>query len=122
MNKTRFYLFAVALAASALVGGCRRTDVRACDIEIQGLTTENAIQIKKATASLLRYQGVVKDSLVWHMGANGNLVLTLKYDSLQVAQTNLRMAIAETGAKVVFPPNNANGIAGYLDEKPASVD
>lgn len=111
-------LFALVL----LAGGCRRTDVRTCDIEIEGLTTENAIQIKKATASLLRYQGVKKDSLDWHTGANGNLVLTLRYDAMQVAQTNLRMAIAETGAKVVFPPNNANGIAGYLNEKPASVD
>ena len=115
--------FAVCLLAAALAaGGCRREDIRACDIEIAGLTTENAIQIRRATEALQRYQGVKRDSLDWHMGPNGNLVLSLRYDAMQIAQTNLRMAIAATGAKVVSPANTPDGVAGYLDEKPASVD
>lgn len=110
------------ICAFCLIVGCRREDIRSCDIEIAGMTMENVIQMKKATAALERYQGVIRDSYDWHMAENGNLVLTLKYDSMQIAQTNLRMTIAETGARVVFPANNKNGVAGYVDHKPASVD
>ncbi|MGN0855726.1 MAG: hypothetical protein ACI4R9_09445 [Kiritimatiellia bacterium] len=103
-----------------LFAGCRREDIRTCDIEIQGMTLDDAIRMKRATRALERYQGVLKDSYHWDMAANGNLVLTLKYDSMQVAQTNLRMSIAETGATVVFPTKT--GPAGYVNEKPAGVE
>ena len=100
------------MVAALAVGGCRREDVRTCDIEIRGLTTASAVQIKKAEAALGRYAGVRKGPYDWHMGGNGNLVLTLQYDSMQIAQTNLRMAIAETGAEVVCP-TNASWRAGH---------
>lgn len=124
MKPIHVKLFAIhfVLLAGLLVGGCRREDIRVCDIEIKGMTTENVIQMKKVTGALERYAGVRKDSYSWHMADNGNLVLSLKYDSMQIAQTNLRMATAETGANVVFPENNRNGKAGYVDLKPASVE
>ncbi len=110
------------IAAALAVGGCRREDIRACDIEIAGMTTESALQIRKAADALAHCPGVKTDSFDWRMGPNGNLVLSLQYDAMQIAQTNLRMAIAATGAQVVFPGNNPSGVAGYLDEKPASVE
>ncbi len=36
----------------------------------------------------------------------------MKYDSMTVAQTNIRMAIESKGIKVVFP-ENTTGRAGY---------
>lgn len=117
--KSAFPLLSLTLLIG-LFAGCRREDIRSCDIEIEGMTTENVIQMKRVTRALERYQGVKRDSYSWHMAENGHLVLTLKYDSMQIAQTNLRMSIAETGAKVVFPTKT--GAAGYVSEKPASVE
>ena len=38
--------------------------------------------------------------------------LTLKYDSMQIAQANIRYAIDEKGVKVAFPEKTDNR-AGY---------
>lgn len=46
----------------------------------------------------------------------------MKYDSMKIAHTNIRMLLQEAGLEVVFPKNNKSGVAGYLDVKPASVD
>ena len=54
----------------------------------------------KVEAALLRYNGVRKDSYRWDMAAK---TLTLSYDSMQVAQANVRYAIDESGVKVAFP-------------------
>ena len=115
--------YLLLLAFFICLVGCRREDIRTCDVEIEGMTLQNTIQMRKVTDALLAYDGngITRDAFSWRMAENGNLVLTITYDSMQLAQTNLRMAIAETGAKVVFPPNNKNGVAGYVNEKPASV-
>ena len=97
MNKTAKTLFA-ACAAALLVAtpGCRREDVREFTVSIPGLTEANKTQVVEALA---KYSGVKKDSYVWDMSAK---TLTLRYDSMQIAKTNIRMAIADKGIKVDF--------------------
>ena len=91
MNKTRFYLFAVALAASALVGGCRRTDVREFEVSIPAMTAESEPAIRQSLAS---FGGVEKTSLKFDQKEKK---LTLRYDSMQLAKKNIEMAIAAAG-------------------------
>ena len=43
---------------------------------------------------------MLKDSYDWDMSAK---TLTLKYDSMKIAQANIRYAIDEAGVKVSFP-------------------
>ena len=50
-----------------------------------------------------------EDSYVWDMQAK---TLTLKFDSMQIAQANIRYAIDEKGVKVAFPEKTDNR-AGY---------
>ena len=47
--------------------------------------------------------------------------LTMRYDSMKIAQTNIRMLIESKGVEVHFP-SNTTGVAGYLDVKPKSVE
>ena len=96
---------AAILVLAALVG-CRREDVRSVTIEIPDLTPENRQSVVEAVS---KYNGVFKDSLEWDFASK---TLTLKYDSMQVAQTNLRMAIESKGLKVVYPENKT-GRAGH---------
>ena len=79
------------------LGGCRRTDVREMTVTMPSLQ-----EADKATviAALARYNGVEKDSYRWDMASK---TLTLRYDSMQVAQANIRYAIDEKGVKVAFP-------------------
>ena len=57
-------------------------------------------QKETVVAALAKYSGVRKDSYVWDMQAK---TLTLKYDSMQIAQANIRYAIDEQGVTVAFP-------------------
>ena len=101
MKKT---ILAATLALALF--GCRRADVRTVTIEIPDLAPANRQQVVDA---LSKYNGVEKDSFKWDFQAK---TVTLAYDSLQVAQTNLRMAIEAKGLTVVYPPNTT-GRAGY---------
>ena len=85
-----------------LLSGCRREDVREMTVSMPSLT-----EAQKATvvAALAKYSGVRKDSYVWDMQAK---TLTLKYDSMQIAQANIRYAIDEKGVKVAFPEKTDN--------------
>ena len=97
------------LILSALVlslAGCRRTDVREMTVEMQSLS---AADKSKVVEALARFGGVKKDSYQWDVNAK---TLTLRYDSMQVAQANIRYAIDEKGVKVVFPKKTDNH-AGY---------
>ena len=76
--------------------GCRREDVREFTVSIPGLMPANQA---KVVESLQKYAGVKKDSLVFDFDKK---TLTLRYDSMQIAQTNIRMAIQEKGIKVDF--------------------
>ena len=98
MNKTIFHTFSLLLFTfSVLFCGCRREDIREMTVTMPSLT-----EAQKATvvAALAKYSGVRKDSYVWDMQAK---TLTLKYDSMQIAQANIRYAIDEKGVKVAFP-------------------
>ena len=59
----------------------------------------------KIVEALAKYNGVEKDSYKWDMNAK---TLTLRYDSMQIAQANIRYAIDEKGVKVAFPVKTDN--------------
>lgn len=84
----------LSAAVLAVILGCRREDVRDYTIEIPELTDANKAQVVEALA---KYAGIKKDSFKWDMAAK---TLTLKYDSMAIAKTNIRMAIEEKGLKV----------------------
>jgi hypothetical protein len=84
----------LSAAILAVILGCRREDVRDYTIEIPELTDANKAQVVEALA---KYVGIKKDSFKWDMAAK---TLTLKYDSMAIAKTNIRMAIEEKGLKV----------------------
>ncbi len=96
----------LVLSLFAALAGCRREDVRECTFSIPGLTESNRTTVVQA---LSKYAGIAKDSYRWDFAAK---TLTLRYDSMQIAQTNIRMAIAERGVEVEFP-TNTTGRAGY---------
>ena len=84
-------------AALAALGGCRREDVREMTVLMPELKEGDRAKVAE---SLAKYQGVLKDSYDWDMSAK---TLTLKYDSMKIAQANIRYAIDEAGVKVSFP-------------------
>ena len=84
----------LSAAILAVILGCRREDVRDYTIEIPELTDANKAQVVEALA---KDAGIKKDSFKWDMAAK---TLTLKYDSMAIAKTNIRMAIEEKGLKV----------------------
>ena len=94
-------LFAALFLALALAG-CRREDIREMTVSMPGLTEADKAKVVEALA---KYNGVKKDSYVWDMGAK---TLTLRYDSMQIAQANVRYAIDEKGIKVAFPEKTDN--------------
>jgi hypothetical protein len=96
-------VFAALVLALA---GCRREDVREMTVTMQSLTDADKAKVVEALA---RFNGVKKDSYQWDADAK---TLTLRYDSMQVAQANIRYAIDEKGVKVVFPKKTDNH-AGY---------
>ena len=91
-----------ALTALTVLTGCRREDVREMTVSMPGLTEANKAKVVEALA---KYNGVQKDSYVWDMNAK---TLTLRYDSMQIAQANIRYAIDEKGVKVAFPEKTDN--------------
>ena len=97
------FLLAVSLF---LVTGCRRTDVREMTVSMPGLVESDKAKVVEA---LSRYGGIEKGSYKWDMEAR---TLTLRYDSMQVAQANIRYAIDEKGIKVAFP-EKADDRAGH---------
>jgi len=97
-------IFAATLLLAA--AGCRRTDVREMTVSIPGLNQTNMPVVVQALA---KYDGVKKDSYVWDVSAK---TLTLKYDSMKIAQSNIRYAIDESGVAVEFP-KKADDRAGH---------
>lgn len=105
MKKTLLSVLTLA-AFAVLCAGCRRADVREFTVSIPGLTQANKAMVEQALA---KYNGIEKDSYVWDFSKK---TLTLRYDSMQIARTNIRMAIAGKGIAVDFP-TNTTGRAGY---------
>ena len=93
----KHFIALAALAALTALTGCRREDVREMTVSMPGLTEADKAKIVEALA---KYNGVEKDSYKWDMNAK---TLTLRYDSMQIAQANIRYAIDEKGVKVAFP-------------------
>ena len=105
MNQV-LHVLPVLLVILALISGCRREDVREMTVSMPALTEADKAKVVEALA---KYNGVMKDSYVWDMSAR---TLTLRYDSMQIAQANIRYAIDEKGVKVVFPKKTSDR-AGY---------
>lgn len=95
MKMRHFFLFATSLLL--LLPGCRRTDVRELTVSLPALQEADKAKVVEALA---RYNGVEKDSYRWDMATK---TLTLRYDSMQVAQANIRYAIEAKGVKVAYP-------------------
>ena len=106
MTGLRYSVAVSSFAAFAVLSGCRREDVREMTVTMPGLSETNRSEV---VAALARYDGIRKDSYVWDMEAK---TLTLKYDSMRVAQSNIRYAIDEKGIKVKFP-EKTDDHAGY---------
>ena len=106
MTGLRYAVAVSSFAAFAAISGCRREDVREMTVTMPGLSETNRSEV---VAALARYDGIRKDSYVWDMEAK---TLTLKYDSMRVAQSNIRYAIDEKGIKVKFP-EKTDDHAGY---------
>lgn len=102
----KYAIFMFALAATLFSGGCRREDIREMTVSMPSLKETDKQTVYKV---LSRYQGVLKDSFVWDLQAK---TLTLSYDSMKVAQANIRYAIDEAGIKVSFPVKTTDR-AGY---------
>ncbi len=87
---------AVLLVALALCG-CRREDIREMTVTMPGLKEADRATVE---AALKDYRGIDKTSYRWDMDAK---TLTLSYDSMRIAQSNIRYAIDEKGVEVAFP-------------------
>ena len=96
----------VVLLLAAFASGCRREDVREMTVLMPGLAESNKAAV---VAALAKYNGIQKDSYKWDMQAK---TLTLRYDSMQIAQANIRYAIDEKDIAVSFP-SNTTGRAGH---------
>ena len=94
MKKTIYFLIASCIV---LFAGCRREDIREMTVLMPGLTEADKTKVVEALA---KYNGIDKSSYTWDMAAK---TLTLRYDSMQIAQANVRYAIDEKGVKVAFP-------------------
>lgn len=105
--KTELIILATTVA---LLAGCRREDWRETVIEAPGLTQSNSAAVD---AALSRYEGVDVKSVKKDFDKK---TITVRYDSMKVAQTNLRMALTDKGIEVVFPENKT-GVAGYINTR-----
>ena len=105
--KTNLVLsLAAALLSGAAFVGCTREDIREMTVVMPGLKAAEQPLVLEAIA---KYNGIDKNSYKWDLAAG---TLTLRYDSMQVAQSNIRYAIEERGIKVEFPKKTDNH-AGY---------
>lgn len=92
------------------LAGCRREDVREMTVVIPGLDVSDPRKGTKVVEAVVTAQdGVFPESYVWDLDRK---TLRLKYDSMKVAQANIRYAIDEHGIAVEFPQKKDDH-AGY---------
>lgn len=96
-------LFIFALIACA---GCRRIDYRTMTINMPDFKESDKPKIVEV---LKKYNGIDKSSYEWNLKEK---TLTLRYDSMQIAQANIRYAIDESVTRVAFP-KKTDTRAGY---------
>ena len=112
----------VAVMALVAICGCRREDIVEFTVEIPGLTQENKGKIVEAFTMRRNgqpprtYDGIRPDTFEFDFEKK---TLKMKYDSMKIAQTNIRMLIESAGVEVTFP-SNTTGVAGYLNARPVS--
>ena len=117
-------LLLIAIAAVATLSGCRREDIREFTVDMPSLTEADkqkvvdAFTIRSPDRPPRVYDGIFTDSFKFDFEKK---TLTMRYDSMKIAQTNIRMLIESNGVEVLFP-SNTTGVAGYLDVKPKSVE
>ena len=95
--------------------GCKRNDFRRHDFHVPGMTKSNT---NKIVTALSKYEGVDLDSIVWDLQAK---TLSVRFDSMKVAQTNIRMAIEKEKIAVEYN-KKTDGAAGYLNKRDTEVD
>ena len=88
---SKIKIFLSVLTVLFALAGCRRTDVRDFAVEIPSATEADVPAI---AACLSPYAGVERGSLKFDASKR---VLTLRYDSMQLARKNIEMAIAGIG-------------------------
>lgn len=114
----------IAIASLAALSGCRREDIREFTVQLPSLTEADKQKVVEAFTIRSQgrpprvYEGIFTDSFKFDFEKK---TLTMKYDSMKIAQTNIRMLIEGKGVEVLFP-SNTTGVAGYLDVKPKSVE
>lgn len=114
MKTIPLVLFAIALTAFS---GCRREDIREFTVDIPGLTPENTNKVVQAFWLADPYnprggryrEGIDIETFRFDLEKKK---LTMKYDSMKTAHTNIRMLIQDAGIEVFFP-SNTTGRAGY---------
>ena len=112
----RIEIFA-AIALTAALAGCRRTDVREFQVEIPDLAPSMSNTVRSAffiadpmSPNRGRWcDGVMVQDIKFDYDRRE---LTVRYDSMKIAQTNIRMLLESKGLKVVYPENKT-GRAGH---------
>jgi hypothetical protein len=105
----------IVISALSVILGCKRSDFRRHEFHIPGMTAVNTNRIVKA---LSKYDGVDLDSLKWNLQTK---TLSIRFDSMKVAQTNIRMAIEKENIAVSYNKKTDN-VAGYLNKRDTEVD
>lgn len=91
MKQLAILLFCAAVAFSSLTG-CRVRDERGMTIDIPSLKTEaDQEKVRSVVAPLV---GIVQTNMVFDLQKHQ---LRLRYDSMQIAEKNIEIAIAEAG-------------------------
>ena len=112
----------IAVVALVAICGCRREDIVEFTVEVPGLTQENKGKIIEAFTARRNgqsphvYDGIKPDTFEFDFEKK---TIKMKYDSMKIAQTNIRMLIESAGVEVTFP-SNTTGVAGYLNARPVS--
>lgn len=109
-----FRIITFSLAIASLLCACRREDWRETTLDVPGLTEANKAEVASA---ITRYEGVDKPSISFDTAAKK---VTCKFDSMKVAETNLRMAIAAKGIEVNYP-DKSTGAAGYINSRAREI-
>lgn len=95
-------LFATLLLVLTVLAGCRREDIREMTLELPTLTRADQPKIVRLLAPRC---GIDTSSFRFDFSKR---TLTLRYDSMQIAQANIRYLIDESGIKVRFPAKTDN--------------
>lgn len=119
-----------ALLALLALAGCRRADIREVTIEIPGLAAvaDDPAACEAARQKILDalvflderdgdgYAGVMTNKIEW-----GRTSLTIQFDSMQIAEMNLRKAIEKAGYAVTYPELKKGAPAGYINARKDEV-